>query len=88
MAQKQVATLQEFNRIVETDSMGMVSASGCSHKNDHSKQCLNRLHDIHNQPLRDHYVNQLKKKYGGDIRARLKARCNNTFPVSNVTDRK
>ena len=74
MAEKQVATLKEFNRIAGTNSMAMIAVSGCSHRNDHSKQDLNRLYDIHHQPLRDHYINQLKRKYGGDIRARLKAK--------------
>ena len=75
MTEKQATTLTEFSRTVGTNSIGMIAASTAgSNKPEYTKQTMNRMYDLHHQPMRDHYVNQLKKKYGGDIRARLKAK--------------
>ena len=73
MAHQQVAAIQQFVAEIGGNQTSMLANSlpGALLR---TKQAMDQLHSAHHQQKREHYTNQLKKQFGGDTRARLKAK--------------
>ncbi len=73
MATQQTVALQQFVSEIGGNYTGMLNNS-LPGEQMRTKQITNHLNDAKFQSERDHYTNQLKKQFGGDTRAWLKAK--------------